>query len=68
MKSVERLTAERDRTVGGSIPRAVSIPRVLKKLRNDGSSIALQRQDLCVVARIDVQVKYPQLCPYLVRD
>ena len=39
-QSVERLTAERE--VVGSIPGAVPILRVSKKLRNEGSPFALQ--------------------------
>ena len=47
--------------------QGVSIPRVLKKLRNDGSSIALQTARP-LRGGADVQVKYPKLCPYLVQD
>ena len=39
-QSVERLTAERE--VAGSIPGAGPTLRVLKRLRNDGTSFALQ--------------------------
>ena len=39
-QSVERLTAERE--VAGSIPGAGPILRVLKWLRNEGTSFALQ--------------------------
>jgi len=39
-QSVERLTAERE--VVGSIPGIVLILRVLKYLRNEGTSLALQ--------------------------
>ena len=39
-QSVERLTAERE--VAGSIPRARTILRVLKSLRNEGTSFTLQ--------------------------
>ena len=38
-QSVERLTAERE--VAGSIPGAGPLLRVLKKLRNEGTSFAL---------------------------
>jgi len=39
-QSVERLTAERE--VAGSIPGAGTLLRVLKWLRNEGTSFALQ--------------------------
>ena len=39
-QSVERLTAERE--VAGSIPGVGSILRVLSKLRNEGTTFALQ--------------------------
>ena len=39
-QSVERLTAERE--VAGSIPGAGPTLRVLKRLRNEGTSFALQ--------------------------
>ena len=39
-QSVERLTAERE--VAGSIPEAGPILRVLKQLRNEGTSFAQQ--------------------------
>lgn len=45
--------------------QGVSIPRVLKKLRNDGSPIALQTARP-LRGGSDVQVKYPKLCPYFV--
>ena len=47
--------------------QGVSIPRVLKKLRNDGSSIAVQTARP-LRSGLDVQVKYPKMCPYLVQD
>ena len=50
---VERLTSERE--VAGSIPMAGPILSVLKKLRNEGTSFALQQVDLCV-ARMTIKM------------
>ena len=69
-QSVERLTAERE--VAGSIPGAGPILRVLKWLRNESTSFALQQarpsrgSDDHVKWRSRVQLETSKKCPQLV--